>query len=133
MDYDFFKLPSANNKNAMVGIGDVLIGLNMEANTSKVINLLVSENFGKNWMSKEDSQFIAANINSNIESLNNQMTIKETNLVKASLDNDLFRFDASELMERRIGSDSLWYALTKYIEFESFYIEEVTEELDSSY
>jgi len=27
----------------------------------------------------------------------------------------------------------LWYALTKYIEFESFYIEEVTEELDSSY
>jgi hypothetical protein len=105
----------------------------MEANTSKVINLLVSENFGKNWMSKEDSQFIAANINSNIESLNNQMTIKETNLVKASLDNDLFRFDASELMERRIGSDSLWYALTKYIEFESFYIEEVTEELDSSY
>ena len=133
IDYDFFKLPSANNKNAMVGIGDVLIGLNMEANTSKVINLLVSENFGKNWMSKEDSQFIAANINSNIESLNNQMTIKETNLVKASLDNDLFRFDASELMERRIGSDSLWYALTKYIEFESFYIEEVTEELDSSY
>ena len=133
IDYDFFKLPSADNKNAMVGIGDVLIGLNMEANTSKVINLLVSENFGKNWMSKEDSQFIAANINSNIESLNNQMTIKETNLVKASLDNDLFRFDASELMERRIGSDSLWYALTKYIEFKSFYIEEVTEELDSSY
>ena len=133
IDYYFFKLPSADNKNAMVGIGDVLIGLNMEANTSKVINLLVSENFGKNWMSKEDSQFIAANINSNIESLNNQMTIKETNLVKASLDNDLFRFDASELMERRIGSDSLWYALTKYIEFKSFYIEEVTEELDSSY
>jgi hypothetical protein len=27
----------------------------------------------------------------------------------------------------------LWYALTKYIEFKSFYIEEVTEELDSSY
>ena len=42
IDYDFFKLPSADNKNAMVGIGDVLIGLNMEANTSKVINLLVS-------------------------------------------------------------------------------------------
>ena len=61
------------------------------------------------------------------------MTLKETNLIKASLENDLFRFDASELMERRIGSDSLWYALTKYIEFESLYIEEITEELDSDY
>src|SRR6056300_1636891 len=133
IDYDFFKLPSANNKNAMVGKGDVLIGLNTEADTSKIINLLVSDNFGKNWMDKDDSQFIAANKNSNIESLKNQMTLKETNLIKASLDNDLFRFDASELMERRIGSDSLWYALTKYIEFESLYIEEITEELDSDY
>ena len=117
----------------MVGIGDVLIGLNTEADTSKIINLLVSDNFGKNWMDKDDSQFIAANKNSNIESLKNQMTLKETNLIKASLENDLFRFDASELMERRIGSDSLWYALTKYIEFESLYIEEITEELDSDY
>ena len=61
------------------------------------------------------------------------MTIKETNLIKASLSEDLFRYDASELMERKIGADSLWYALMKYIELKSLYIEEVTEELDSSY
>ena len=36
-------------------------------------------------------------------------------------------------MERRIGSDSLWYALMKYIELKSLYIDEVTEELDASY
>jgi hypothetical protein len=36
-------------------------------------------------------------------------------------------------MERRIGSDSLWYAMMKYIELQSLYIEEITEELDSSY
>jgi hypothetical protein len=45
----------------------------------------------------------------------------------------LFRYDASELMDRKIGSDTLWYALTKYIELKSFFIEEVTEELDSTY
>ena len=31
---------------------------------------------------------------------------------------------------RRIGADSLWYAMTKYIELTSKYIDEVTEELD---
>ena len=49
------------------------------------------------------------------------------------MENNLFRYDASELMERRIGSDSLWYAMKKYIDLTSEYIDEVTEELDFSY
>ena len=61
------------------------------------------------------------------------MTIKETELIKTAHRENLFRYDASELMERRIGSDSLWYALMKYIELKSLYITEVTEELDASY
>lgn len=133
IDYNFFKLPSAENKNAMVGIGDVLIGLNSNEETISVIQKLVSVDFGKSWLGKSDSQYISANMNSSLESLTNPMTIKETNLIRASLIQDLFRYDASELMERRIGSDSLWYAMMKYIELQSLYIEEITEELDSSY
>ena len=56
-----------------------------------------------------------------------------TELITTALRENLFRYDASELMERRIGSDSLWYALMKYIELKSLYIDEVTEELDASY
>jgi hypothetical protein len=117
----------------MVGIGDVFIGLNNDINTVNVVNSLVSKRFGENWLSKKDSQYISANMNSSIDSLNNPMTIKQTELIRASLKNDLFRYDASELMDRKIGSDTLWYALTKYIELKSFFIEEVTEELDSTY
>ena len=133
IDYDFFKLPSENYKKAMVGIGDVFIGLNNNTNTINVINSLVSPEFGEIWLSKKDSHYISANMNSYIDSLSNQMTIKQTDLIRASLKDDLFRYDASELMERKIGSDTLWYALTKYIELKSFFIEEVTEELDSTY
>ena len=132
-DYDFFKLPSKNYKDAMVGIGDVVVTLNNNSNTIDVTKSLVSVDFGKNWLGKNDSQYISANMNSRIESLKNPMIIKETNLIKASFKKDLFRYDASELMERRIGSDSLWYALKKYIELKSLYIDEVTEELDSTY
>ncbi len=133
VDYDFFKLPSSDYKDAMVGIGDVVVGFNNELNTISVLKSLVSENFGESWLGKTDSQYISANINSNTDLLTNPMTIKETNLIKSSFAKDLFRYDASELMERRIGSDTLWYALMKYIELKSLYIEEVTEELDSSY
>ena len=132
-DYDFFKLPSQNYKNAMVGIGDVLAVLNHNSNTINTAKLLLSVDFGEIWLGKDDSQYISANMNSRIVSIKNPMLIKETNLIKASFKQNLFRYDASELMERRIGSDSLWYALTKYIELKSLYINEVTEELDSTY
>jgi len=133
VDYNFFKLPSAKYKNAMVGIGDVVIGLNTNSNTSNVMQSLTSTGFGENWLSKKDSQYISANMNSQTDSLINQMTIDETNLIRSAFKENLFRYDASELMERRIGSDSLWYALTQYIELKSLYIEDITEELDSNF
>ena len=80
-----------------------------------------------------DSTYISANMNSEINTLRNKQTIKETGLIKKSLETNLFRYDASEMMERRIGSDALWYAMFKYIELTSLYIDEVTEELDFSY
>ena len=117
----------------MVGIGDVVIGLNSSTNTGNVIQQLVSIDFGDTWLAKNDSQYISANMNASTDLLINPMTIKETELIKTALRENLFRYDASELMERRIGSDSLWYALMKYIELKSLYIDEVTEELDASY
>lgn len=132
-DYDFFKFPSQNNKDGMVGIGDALIVVNQTRESNTVINALIDDNFGKKWMSKNDSTYIPANKNFKISSINNELTIKEAKLIKNSLEKDLFRYDASELMERRIGADSLWYAMTKYIELTSKYIDEVTEELDFSY
>ena len=94
---------------------------------------MVDDNFGQKWMSKNDSTYISANKNSKISLLKNKLTIKEAKLIKTSLEKDLFRYDASEMMERRIGSDSLWYAMKKYIELTSIYIDEITEELDFSY
>ena len=132
-DYDFFKFPSKNNKDGMVGIGDALIVVNQTRESKTVINALIDDNFGKKWMSKNDSTYIPANKNFKISSINNELTIKEAKLIKNSIEKDLFRYDASELMERRIGADSLWYAMTKYIELTSKYIDEVTEELDFSY
>ena len=61
------------------------------------------------------------------------MLLKETLLVRNALNEDLFRYDASELMERRIGADHLLYALKKYISLGSEFISEITEELDSKY
>ncbi len=133
VDYDFFKFPSEKNKDAMVGIGDALIVLNSTRETKTVTNALVDDNFGKKWMSKSDSTYISANKNSEISLLKNELTFKEAKLIKKAIEQDLFRYDASELMERRIGSDSLWHAMTKYIELTSKYIDEITEELDFSY
>ena len=132
-DFDFFKFPSEFNKNAMVGIGDSLVILNSSNKSLDVFRALVDDNFGQIWISKSDSTFISGNKNSNIEQIENNMLLKETLFVRNALNENLFRYDASELMERRIGADHLLYALKKYISLGSEFINEITEELDSKY
>jgi len=135
-DYDFFKFPSTKNMNSIVGIGDVLTVLNYSNATQEVFNALIDESFGETWMSKPDSTYIPANkLNQN--SIKNPLTDKEANLIRVSLNDNSFRYDASELMERKIGADALWVALKNYIDMgrERAYreIEDITEELDSNF
>ena len=135
-DYDFFKFPSTNNMNSMVGIGDVITVLNYSNATQEVFNAIIDESFGQNWMSKPDASYIPANkLNQNL--ISNPLTEKEAEIIKQSLNENTFRYDASELMERKIGADALWVALTNYIDMgrERAYreIEDITEELDSNF
>ena len=135
-DYDFFKFPSTNNMNSMVGIGDVVTILNYSNATQEVFNAIIDESFGQNWMNKPDATYIPANkLNQNL--IANPLTEKEAKLIKQSLNENTFRYDASELMERKIGADALWVALTNYIDMgrERAYreIEDITEELDRNF
>ena len=135
-DYDFFKFPSTNNMNSMVGIGDVVTILNYSNATQEVFNAIIDESFGQNWMNKPDATYIPANkLNQNL--IANPLTEKEAKLIKQSLNENTFRYDASELMERKIGADALWEALTNYIDMgrERAYreIEDITEELDRNF
>ena len=133
-DYDFFKFPSTSN--SIVGIGDVLTVLNYDEDTKLVFNKLIDESFGENWMGHTDSSYIPANIQ-NINFIANPIALKERELIIKSLKDNSFRYDASELMERKIGADALWVALKNYIDIgrERAYreIEDITEELDSNF
>ena len=132
-DYDFFKFPSLENKNALVGIGDSLVILSSKSESINVFNSLTSNSFGQDWISQKDGMFISANKNSSVNEINSPLLLKETLLVRNALKDDLFRFDASELMERRIGADYLLLALREYISFGNLHINLITQELDSKY
>tara|TARA_B100001113_G_C21086204_1_gene612221 strand:- start:370 stop:1635 length:1266 start_codon:yes stop_codon:yes gene_type:complete len=135
-DYNFFKFPSKNSNSSIVGIGDALTVLNYSDSTVEVFNLLLDESFGKEWMNKQDASYVPAN-KQNKNLITNPLTYKEAELVQAALFENSFRYDASELMERKIGADALWIALRNYIDMgrERAYreIEDITEELDSNF
>ena len=133
IDYDFFKFPSLENKNAIVGIGDSLVILNSSEESIKVFNSLISNSFGQEWILKEDSMFISANKNTDINQIKNPMLLKETMYIRNALNENLFRYDASELMERRIGADYLLIALKEYISSGNLVINIISKELDSKY
>ena len=87
-------------------------------------------------MDQNDASYIPANM-LNTNYISNPSTHKQAGLVMASLIENSFRYDASELMERKIGADALWIALRSYLDMgrERAYleIEDVTEQLDTNF
>ena len=87
-------------------------------------------------MIDEDSSYVPANMNNN-NLVTNKLLIKQIELTKQALQKDLFRYDASEVMERRIGADKLLTSLKQYIDLGSDEayknLELIIEDLQSSF
>ena len=99
----------------MVGIGDNIVLIKDNELSKKVISKILSKNFGETWSSYQDTEFISANQNFNKQIINNELTKYEYSIVHDALQKDLFRYDASEIMARPIGSNLLWELFKEYI------------------
>jgi len=120
-DYQYLKdfavtnVPKINFENSVVGIGDSIVLTKDDELSKKVISKILSKNFGETWSSYQDTEFISANQNFNKQIINNELTKYEYSIVHDALQKDLFRYDASEIMARPIGSNLLWKLFREYI------------------
>ena len=114
-DYAVTNLPKINFENSVVGIGDNIVLTKDNELSKKVISKILSKNFGETWSSYQDTEFISANQNFNKQIINNELTKYEYSIVHDALQKDLFRYDASEIMARPIGSNLLWELFKMYI------------------
>ena len=120
-DYQYLKdfavtnVPKINFENSVVGIGDNIVLIKDNELSKEVISKILSKNFGETWSSYQDTEFISANQNFNKQIINNELTKYEYSIVHDALQKDLFRYDASEVMARPIGSNLLWKLFKEYI------------------
>ena len=120
-DYQYLKdfavtnVPKINFENSVVGIGDNIVLTKDNELSKEVISKILSKNFGETWSSYQDTEFISANQNFNKQIINNELTKYEYSIVHDALQKDLFRYDASEIMARPIGSNLLWKLFKEYI------------------
>ena len=114
-DYAVTNIPKINFENSVVGIGDNIVLTKDNELSKKVISKILSKNFGEIWSSYQDTEFISANQNFNKQIINNELTKFEYSIVHDALQKDLFRYDASEIMARSIGSNLLWELFREYI------------------
>ena len=120
-DYQYLKdfavtnVPKINFENSVVGIGDNIVLTKDNELSKNVISKILSKNFGEIWSSYQDTEFISANQNFNQQIINNELTKYEYSIVHDALQKDLFRYDASEIMARSIGSNLLWELFEEYI------------------
>ena len=114
-DFAVTNVPKINFENSVVGIGDNIVLTKDNELSKKVISKILSKNFGEIWSSYQDTEFISANQNFNKQIINNELTKFEYSIVHDALQKDLFRYDASEIMARPIGSNLLWKLFKEYI------------------
>tara|TARA_B100000902_G_C27238883_1_gene878905 strand:+ start:124 stop:1386 length:1263 start_codon:yes stop_codon:yes gene_type:complete len=115
-DYGVAKLPYINIENTVVGIGDSIVLVNNNEVSMKVISQILSKDFGQTWSSYRDSEYISANKRFEISNINNDLTKYEFEILHDALIHDLFRYDASEIMPRDFGSNSLWKFFNDYMQ-----------------
>ena len=108
VDFGVSNFPPINYKNTIVGIGDSLVLLKNDSISKHIISKILSSDFGEKWASYENTEYISANKNFNKANINNELTKYEFEVVHKALNDDLFRYDASEIMPRPIGSNLLW-------------------------
>ena len=114
-DFAVTKVPKINFENSVVGIGDNIVLIKDNELSKEVISKILSKNFGETWSSYQDTEFISANQNFNKQIINNELTKYEYSIVHDALQKDSFRYDASEIMARPIGSNLLWELFKEYI------------------
>ena len=124
------KLPKITLDNTVVGLGDAIVLIDDSPSSRNVISEILSSKFGEKWSNYPDTEFISANKNFNHKVINNELTKYEFEIVHASLKQDLFRFDASEVMDRPIGSNLLWKFFVNFIRQGSESIVKLLNELD---
>ena len=129
-DYDFFNFPSDDYSDMVIGFGDTLSLLNYDKPTVEVYKLLISNEYGKIWASKQDTQFISSRSDFNFETYNNPLARKQFIQIRNSLKSNLFRYDASMLMLNGTGKKILWTSLRKFATLSNNYLPEITEEID---
>ena len=130
IDYSVTNVPKINFENSIVGIGDNIVMTKNNELSKKVISKILSKNFGEAWSSYKDTGFISANQNFNKQKINNELTKYEYSIVHDALEKDLFRYDASEIMARPIGSNLLWKFFTDFIRGGSQNLVKLLNELD---
>ena len=114
-DYGVIQVPKINFEDFVVGIGDNIVLTKNDELSRQVISKILSKNFGEVWSAHQDSHYISANQSFDKNKIINQLTFYEYSIVHDALKKDLFRYDASEIMSRGVGSDKLWKFFDEYI------------------
>ena len=114
-DYGVVKFPKITYENSIVGVGDNIVLIKNNQLAQEVITRILSKEFGEIWSSHDDSQFISVNPSFDSRKIKNKLTLYEFEIIHDALKEDLFRYDASALMDRPIGADKLLKFFVEYL------------------
>ena len=114
-DYGVVKFPKITYENSIVGVGDNIVLIKNNQLAQEVIARILSKEFGEIWSSHDDSQFVSVNPSFDSRKIKNKLTLYEFQIIHDALKEDLFRYDASELMDRPIGADKLLKFFVEYL------------------
>ncbi len=108
---NFFQVPSApGQKNSMEGGGDLVGAYSKDDSTKKLVEYLVSKDFGTHGYASQ-AIFLSPHNTFDVTKYSSVLQKRAADLLKNS---DVFGFDASDQMPAQVGSGTEWKFLTQW-------------------
>lgn len=97
---------------AVLGGGDLLAAFNDDENTQRVIEALLSPDFGEVWAAEDNAEFLSPFTDFDASVYSSPAYASAAELV---VEADAFRFDGSDLMPGQVGSGAFWTEMTRWV------------------
>jgi alpha-glucoside transport system substrate-binding protein len=111
----------------ILGGGDLAASFNgNDEDTAAVMEFLTSPDFGAEWA--EAGGWLSPHRTFDLQNYANETT---RNIAQIAADADVFRFDASDLMPKEVGSGTFWTGMVEWLQGKSS--AEVTGEIEASW
>ncbi len=132
-DYDFFKFPTIDGNDGVLMAGGLIAAFSNRPEIADFLETYTGEEAQCLYGKQEGSTSISANVNVGQDCYDNELIGQASVSLIEALQNEVARFDASDLMPPAVGSGEFWNGMNNYTNDGPDNLDSVVQDIDAAF